>query len=145
MNIANYHFKVLLPFGRYVKTMDLGAIARGTSGPIGHFAKYHNTPCLYPKILHKHCFQFLLGFTMIPRENKNKAYSKFGGTNKESYFPKWPIVRSFYLDYVTQAFGPEIASLERASLSVPRTGGKKKAPGHCNESSVYTGLSSSVV
>ena len=25
-----------------------------------HFHQYHNAPCLPPKILHKHCFQFLL-------------------------------------------------------------------------------------
>ena len=44
---------------------------------IGHFGKYHNTLCLSPQILHKHCFQFLLGLTMVARENKNKAYAKF--------------------------------------------------------------------
>ena len=38
-----------------------------------------------PQILHNHCFQFLLGLTMVPRENKNNAYSKFGETNKEYY------------------------------------------------------------
>ena len=52
---------------------------------IGHFWKYHNTLCLSPQILHKHCFQFLLGFTMVPRENKNNAYAKFRGTDKEYY------------------------------------------------------------
>ena len=52
---------------------------------IGHFEKYHNTLCLSPQILHKHCFQFLLGITKAPRENKNNAYAKFGGTNKEYY------------------------------------------------------------
>ena len=30
-------------------------------GSIGHFGKYHNTLCLSPQILHKHCFCFLLG------------------------------------------------------------------------------------
>ena len=38
-----------------------------------------------PKILHKHCFQFLLGLTRVPGENKNNAYAKFGETNKEYY------------------------------------------------------------
>ena len=52
---------------------------------IGHIGKYHNILCLSPQILHKHCFQFLLGLTMVPRENKNNAYAKFGGTNKEYY------------------------------------------------------------
>ena len=52
---------------------------------LGHCGKYHNTLCLSPQILRKHCFQFLLGLTMVPRENKNNAYAKFGGTNKEYY------------------------------------------------------------
>ena len=31
----------------------------------------------------KHCLKFLLGLTMVPRENKNNAYAKFEGTKKE--------------------------------------------------------------
>ena len=52
---------------------------------IGHFGKYHNTFCLSPQILHKHCFQFLLRLKMVPKENENNAYAKFGWTNKECY------------------------------------------------------------
>ena len=52
---------------------------------IGHFGKCYNTLFLSPQILHKHFFQFLLGLTMVPRENQNNAYAKFGGTNKEYY------------------------------------------------------------
>ena len=37
------------------------------------------------KILHKHCFYFLLGLTTVPRETGNNAYANFGGTNKEYY------------------------------------------------------------
>ena len=33
----------------------------------------------HPKILHKHCFQFLLGVKMAPRETENNAYAKFWG------------------------------------------------------------------
>jgi len=44
-----------------------------------NFGKYHNTLCLSLQILHKHCSQFLLGLTMLPKENKNNAYEKFGG------------------------------------------------------------------
>ena len=29
------------------------------------------------KILHEHCFQFLLGSLLVPRENKNNTYAKF--------------------------------------------------------------------
>ena len=50
----------------------------------GHFGKYHNTLCLSPQILHKHCFQFLLGLTMIPRENKQCLF-KIWRTNREYY------------------------------------------------------------
>ena len=30
---------------------------------------------------------------MVPRETKNNAFAKFGGSNQEYYgiFPKWPI------------------------------------------------------
>ena len=31
----------------------------------------------HPKSLHKHCFQFLLGVKMAPRETENNAYAKF--------------------------------------------------------------------
>ena len=70
--------------------VDSGSAQRSS---IGHFGKYHNTLCLSPQILHTLCFQFLLGLTMVPRENKNNASVKFGGTNKEYYgiFPKWPM------------------------------------------------------
>ena len=62
------------------------------TNPIGHFGKYHNTLCLSPQILHKYCSQFLLGLRMVPRENKNNAYAKFGGRNKEYYgIFFWPI------------------------------------------------------
>ena len=33
----------------------------------------------HPKILHKHCPQFLLGVTMVPRKTENNAYAKFWG------------------------------------------------------------------
>ena len=52
---------------------------------IDHFGKYHNTLYLSPQNLHKYCSQFLLGLRMVPRENKNNVYAKFGGTNKEYY------------------------------------------------------------
>ena len=41
-----------------------------------------------PNILHKHCFQFLLGVKMAPRETENNAYAKFLG-GKEYYGMLW--------------------------------------------------------
>ena len=46
------------------------------------FQKYHNTLCCPFKILHKHCFQFLLGLTITPREIANNAYAKFWRDDK---------------------------------------------------------------
>ena len=37
-----------------------------------------------PKILHKHCLQFLLGVKMAPRETENNAYSNFWGDNQRA-------------------------------------------------------------
>ena len=75
LSLPYFHAKSLLNIFSLLSTVPT----------IGHFEKYHNTLCLSPQILHKHCFQFLLGITMVPRENKNNAYEKFGGTNKEYY------------------------------------------------------------
>ena len=38
----------------------------------------------HPKILHKHCLQFLLGVKMAARETENNAYAKFW-SDKEHY------------------------------------------------------------
>ena len=51
-------------------------------GHIGRRSKTVKNICLSPQILRKHCFQFLLGLTMVPRENKNNAYAKFAGKTK---------------------------------------------------------------
>ena len=44
-----------------------------------------NAPCIPPKILHTHCFQFLLGITVIPRQIQGNDYAKFWGVNQVSY------------------------------------------------------------
>ena len=73
-------------FLREMSGKDWNPIFRidGLFFPIGHSRKYHNTLCLSPQILHKHCFQFLLGLIMAPRENKNNAYAYpyLGGQTK---------------------------------------------------------------
>ena len=38
----------------------------------------------HPKILHKHCLQFLLEVKMAPRETENDAYAKFWGDKERA-------------------------------------------------------------
>ena len=47
---------------------------------IHHFHIDHNASCLPPppQILHNHCFQFLLGITLVPKEIENNGYTKLG-------------------------------------------------------------------
>ena len=52
---------------------------------VRHLLISHNAPYLPFKILHKHCFQFLLGRLYYPGELKNKGYAKFWGANKVHY------------------------------------------------------------
>ena len=42
----------------------------------------HNAPS---KILHNHCFQFLLGITVVLIEIQDNGYTKFWGVNKVHY------------------------------------------------------------
>ena len=37
-----------------------------------------------PKILHRHCLQFLLEVKMAPRETENDAYAKFWGDKERA-------------------------------------------------------------
>ena len=38
----------------------------------------------HPKILHRHCLQFLLGVKMALRETENNAYAKFWGDKQRA-------------------------------------------------------------
>ena len=38
----------------------------------------------HPKILHKHCLQFLLEIKMAPRETDDNAYAKFWGDKQRA-------------------------------------------------------------
>ena len=49
---------------------------------IHHFHIDHNGPLLPPTILHNHCFQFLLGITVVPREIEDNGYITFCGVEK---------------------------------------------------------------
>ena len=51
-----------------------------------------------PKVLHKHCLQFLLGVKKAPRETENNAYAKFWGEKQRTLwyvmvFLEWSIVK----------------------------------------------------
>ena len=41
----------------------------------------NNASSLPPKILRNHCFQFILGITVAPREIEDNGYAKFWGVN----------------------------------------------------------------
>ena len=75
------HFKIAKEIG---DQRGKGA-AYGSLGIIGQFGKYHNTLCLSPIILHRHCSCFLLGPFLFPRETGKNAYAKYGGASKEYY------------------------------------------------------------
>ena len=46
---------------------------------IHHFHTAHHTPCKLPKILQKHCFQFLLGITVVTTKTEGNNWAKFLG------------------------------------------------------------------
>ena len=54
----------------------------------------------HPKILHKHCLQFLLGVKMAPRETENNTYAKFWGDKQRALwyvmvFLEWSITKYY--------------------------------------------------
>ena len=44
---------------------------------------------LHPKILHKHCFQFLLGVKIAPGKQKTMLMQNFGVTDKKHFCMLW--------------------------------------------------------
>ena len=51
-----------------------------------------------PKILQKHCLQFLLGVKIAPRETENNAYAKFWGDKQRALW--YVMVVSGVFNYV---------------------------------------------
>ena len=51
----------------------------------GPWTLFTTTPPPSKKKLGNHCFQFLLGITVIPRDIKDNGYVKFWGVNKVHY------------------------------------------------------------
>ena len=41
----------------------------------------HNVPCLSRRILHNHCFQYLLGITVVPGQIEKEGYAELLGVN----------------------------------------------------------------
>ena len=54
----------------------------------------------HPKILHKHCLQFLLLVKMAPRETENNAYAKFWGDRQRALW--YVMVFSGVVNYGTR-------------------------------------------
>ena len=67
----------------------------------------------HPKILYTHCFQFLLGVKMSPRENENNAYAKFWGDNERAlwYVMVFSGVVNFYLFLQFPVGKPELITI----------------------------------
>ena len=63
---------------------------------IHHFHIDHNASCLPPKILHNHCFQFLLGITVVPRERQWLCTILGGKQGALRPMWKWWICLYFY-------------------------------------------------
>ena len=71
MSVQSIHH--LCPWSIYSSFANLPQCARTLFAPT------------HPKILHKHCLQFLLGRLQYPGEMKNKGYVKFWGVNMVHY------------------------------------------------------------
>ena len=52
---------------------------------IHHLYMDHNKSFSRPKILHNHCFQFLPGITVVPKEIEDNGYAEFWGLRKVHY------------------------------------------------------------
>ena len=74
-------------------------------------------PPPHPQISDNHCFQFLLGNTVVPREDS--GYAKFWGANKVHRVLKWwrhkneiseivGFVRIFWKNNVQEAYLPKM-------------------------------------
>ena len=66
-----------------------------------------------PKVLHKHCLQFLLGVKMAPRETENNAYAKFWGDKQRTLwyvmvFLEWSMESSRKMKPEVQLSPPEV-------------------------------------
>ena len=68
----------------------------------------------HSKILHKHCFQFLLGVKMAPRDTENNAYAKFWRDKQRAL---WYVV--VFLEWSIHAFARRLLALSARLCSSP--------------------------
>ena len=99
-NVAFASLRKLLDFIKFHKTSSRKnkAWVRAWNGRDGylHFFITHNAQNLFPhpttqrwpKILHKHCFQCLLGSKIVPKVTEKQRMQDFGGANKVQGFEK---------------------------------------------------------
>ena len=57
----------------------------------------------HPKILHKHCLQFLSGVKVAQRETENNAYAKFWGDKQRALW--YVMVFSAVVNWATRRIG----------------------------------------
>ena len=83
--ISWYHAELFLHFfGRGLTHNDLPKKNESGKFPpftIHHFHIDHNAPCLPRGVLHNHCFQYLLGITVVPGQIEDEGYAELLGIN----------------------------------------------------------------
>ena len=91
---------------------------RNISLHIHHFYMDHNDPFFSLKILHNHCFQFLMGITVVAKEIEDNGYAKFWGLNKVHYglcengeISLFPII--MFEEYSSETQGRSVGSGKR--------------------------------
>ena len=78
---------------------------------------YHNGLFYHPKILHKDCFQFLLGPFELPRETEDNAYAKFWGDKQRVLW--YVMVFSVVVNYCLPLPYPAVEAINLLRLARP--------------------------
>ena len=85
-NIINIHEKFWWLMGKSQLKLYLFLFLRVYYSPFWNrpYCTLFNPPPPPPpqKKVHNHCFQFLLGISVVPRDIKDNGYAKFWGVNK---------------------------------------------------------------
>ena len=78
----------------------------------------------HPKILRKHCLQFLLGVKMAPRETGNNAYSNFWGDKQRALW--YVVVFSGVVNFHLVLVGASISHFVTAATKFSCCSSKKR-------------------